>query len=137
MAPGAVAVLFCVAGIVMLAAGIAAVTRTRHFLRFCASSDGTIARIACPDDLTPEYAPCYTTVVEFRDAAGCPIELQWPNGTNPPPYREGQQVTVLYDAYNPRRAVIRSFTSLWSTALTLLGAGAVFTGGGLSLLLAR
>jgi hypothetical protein len=137
MAPSAVAVLFCVAGMVMLAAGLAALTRTRRFLKFCASSTGTIARIVCPDYVTPEHVPYYTTIVEFRDAAGGPVELECPNGTNPPAYREGQQVTVLYDAENPRRAVIRSFMSLWYTALTLLAAGVVFAAGGLGLLLAR
>jgi hypothetical protein len=137
MAPGAVAVLFCVAGLVMLATGIATLTRTRRFLKFCASSTGTVARIVCPEYLTAEDATYYAALVEFRDAAGSPVAFECPNGADPPPYREGQQVTVLYDAANPRHAVIKSFMSLWYTALTLLGAGAVFTVGGLLLLLTR
>ena len=51
--------------------------------------------------------------VRFRTRAGAEVEFQNAVGSSPLPYRVGQRVPVRYDPDDPRKASIRSFTSLW------------------------
>jgi hypothetical protein len=130
------AVLFSLAGGVMLLASVLSFAGTRRFVRAAAAATGTVKRIALDECVSPEGAVYYCVVVEFADATGAPVEVRWVLGTTPPPYRIGQQLPLLYDTHNPRHATIRSFTSIWFGFLTLFGLGAAFAGGGVALFLA-
>jgi len=48
----------------------------------------------------------YTPVVAFIDSRGRRQEMQSDVSSNPPAYKRGEQVTVLYDPDNPEFAVI-------------------------------
>jgi Protein of unknown function (DUF3592) len=66
----------------------------------------------------------YYAVVRFRTEKKRPIEFKDSMGSNPPSYRRGDKVTVLYLADNPREAMIdRGFWWNWAMpALLFLGA---------------
>jgi hypothetical protein len=56
-------------------------------------------------------------VVRFAPASGFPREFRSSFGANPPSYRVGDEVRVLYDPADPGRASIDSFLSLWFVPL--------------------
>jgi len=62
-------------------------------------------------------------VVKFRTKDGEVVEFESPYGQNPPAYRVGQRVPVLYDPDRPEAAAIQSFVSpwLWCLVTGLLG----------------
>lgn len=131
----AVAVLLSLVGIVMLLGSTLSFRGTRRFVQAAAAARATVKQLALSDYESPDGDVYYAAVVAFQDATGRAVEVRWPTGTTPPPYRIGQQVPILYDTRNPQHAVANSFASIWFWVLALLGTGAAFTGGGVALLL--
>jgi hypothetical protein len=65
-------------------------------------------------------------IVEFRTAEGQTVRFQGGTGSNPPSYRTGARVKVLYDPQSPQSAVIDSW-ELWLPSNLLIGVGGFFT----------
>jgi hypothetical protein len=128
-----VAVLLSLVGIALLLGSVASFEATRRFLRAAARADAIVTGITVDEDTSPEGELYYYAIVEFRDATGRRIELRWPSGTLPPPYRAGQRLSIVYDREHPQRAAINSLPSIWFGFVTLLGLGVAFTGGGFAL----
>jgi hypothetical protein len=134
MAPDSLGVFFTLAGVALLIGSAGLFLRTRHLLLNFAATTGTVTEVSADEDVTPDHDECYFYVVEFHDGTGQPVRLRCPSGMDPPPYREGQRVSLLYEPEHPTRAVVNSFPTLWYSVLALLGTGAAFLGGGLRLL---
>ncbi len=77
----------------------------------------------------------YQPKITFTTQAGDKIVLTSVGMSNPPKFRVGQEVPVVYDPSNPHRARIRSFASLWFASLLFGMIGSVFFLIGLMLLL--
>lgn len=60
----------------------------------------------------------YSPVVEFT-ANGRPVRFEGGNASNPPVYRVGQEVEVLYLPSDPSKAAINSFYELWMVSAIL------------------
>lgn len=60
----------------------------------------------------------YTPIVEFQ-ADGRAIRFEGQNSSDPPAYRVGQRVEVIYDPAQPERARIYRFSELWLAPLLL------------------
>jgi hypothetical protein len=76
-------------------------------------------------------------VVEFETESGRLVEFQSSVGSNPPMYRVGQRVSVLYDPDDPKQASIDSFVSRWLAILVPGCMGGIFLFlGGVFLLIA-
>lgn len=67
----------------------------------------------------------YYPVVEFRTSKAETIRFQGEIGSNPSPYKVGDQVKVLYDPQAPQSAVIDSW-EIWLPSTVLLGFGGIF-----------
>lgn len=69
--------------------------------------------------------------MRFRTTNGEQDILEDDFGTNPPSYRVGERVQVLYDPGNPAHFSVNSFMSLWFGAVLFGGLGVVFSSVGL------
>ena len=69
----------------------------------------------------------FAPVVRFQTLEGNTVEFESAMRSNPPAYRKGQTVTVLYDPDEPRSAAIRGFFSLWLMSIILGFIGTIFT----------
>lgn len=69
----------------------------------------------------------FAPVVRFQTLTGDTIEFESGLRTNPPAYRTGQTVSVLYDPDEPRSAAIRGVFSLWFMSIILGFIGSIFT----------
>jgi uncharacterized protein DUF3592 len=69
----------------------------------------------------------FAPVVRFQTLEGNTVEFESGLRSNPPAYRKGQTVTVLYDPDEPRSAAIRGFLSLWLMSIILGFIGTIFT----------
>jgi len=82
-----------------------------------------MVRIRDRDDGGYMYAP----LVRFETTDGNTVEFQSSLRSNPPAYRTGQTVSVLYDPEDPQSAAIRGVFSLWLTSMILGFVGFMFT----------
>jgi hypothetical protein len=69
----------------------------------------------------------FAPVVQFQTLEGNSVEFESGMRSNPPAYRKGQTVSVLYDPDEPRSAAIRGFFSLWLMSIILGFIGTIFT----------
>jgi uncharacterized protein DUF3592 len=68
----------------------------------------------------------FVPVVRFQTVEGRTVEFQSSLRSNPPAYRAGQSVSVLYDPDEPRSAAIRGVFSLWFMSIILGFIGSIF-----------
>jgi len=68
----------------------------------------------------------FAPVVRFQTVEGRSVEFESSLRSNPPGYRTGQTVSVLYDPEEPRSAAIKGFFSLWFMPIILGFIGSVF-----------
>jgi len=73
----------------------------------------------------------YYPIVRFRTAGGEEIQFRGRVGSNPPSYRRGERIGVLYDPQTPELAEIDGFFSLWGGVLILGLIGLVFAAVGI------
>jgi hypothetical protein len=85
---------------------------------------------------TQQHDVAYYPVLRYRTQQGKPQETVSSVGSNPPRYKEGDSVVILYDPAKPGDVRIHSFFNLWLFPLVLGVTGAIFllVGGGLTLL---
>jgi Protein of unknown function (DUF3592) len=68
----------------------------------------------------------FVPVVRFKTVEGNTVEFESSFRSNPPAYRTGQAVSVLYDPSEPRSAAIRGLLSLWFMPMILGFIGSIF-----------
>ncbi|MFJ3487341.1 DUF3592 domain-containing protein [Pseudomonas sp. NPDC090202] len=80
----------------------------------------------------------YNPVVEFADRDGEKRSFVSSTGSNPPAYKKGESVDVLYAPHAPEEATINSFFELWGGVVISAILGTVFSSvGALMFLMAR
>jgi hypothetical protein len=95
---------------------------TQSFLAKAVPTTGTVLQMEESDD-GGTYAP----VVGFQTLTGQKIEYHSNTSTNPPAYRVGDKVNVLYDPAKSSNVRINDFISLWLLVLILGIMGSIFT----------
>ena len=118
-------VVFGVLGAVFLVVGVWTFFSTRSFIATAARADGVVIdlELSRSDDSSTYYP-----IVAFRTQDGQEIEYQSNTGTNPPSFRVGESVTVLYDPQDPYDARIEAFSELWLFSIIFGSVGLVFFG---------
>jgi hypothetical protein len=110
--------------LLLLGAGFS-VWSTRTWIARAIETPGSViemVRLRDGEDKGYLFAP----VVRFQTMDGRTIEFQSGLRTNPPAYRTGQTVSVLYDPDVPESAAIRGVFSLWLIPIILAFIGSIF-----------
>lgn len=118
-------------GLAMLAAAVYFGWDTRAWLARSVEAQGSViemVRVRDSDTGSLSFAP----LVRFITADGNTIEFQSTVQSNPPGYRAGQNVTVLYDPAKPNSAALSGLFSIWGVPVILGIIGVVFTAFGLA-----
>ena len=127
--------IFLLVGIGLLVGAAVNVARTRDFLGRAAAAKGEVVALEEEPPTDAQELPTYRPVVTFTvGPTQRKVRFKSMAHSNPPQYKVGDAVPVLYDPDRPDDARIRSFTSLWLLALILGGLGFVFTALGTALL---
>ncbi len=134
--------LFAVLGAGMLIGGAVSLMHTRSFLAQASRAKGIV--VALQSRHSRNTSTNGTNASDTRDSvkfaplvrfshAGQVIDFTGPSGSNPPSYRIGETVPVLFLESNPASARIDSFFSIWGTTVSLSILGSVFflVGGGM------
>ena len=88
---------------------------TRDFLSRAVPADGAVLRLA-------ERDGAYVPVFQFRTQAGQTVEVIHSVSSNPPMWRAGQAVRILYDRQDPLNASPDDWWSIWLFPIVFGGA---------------
>ena len=126
--------VFGFVGFILAALALFFWLRTRAFLGTAQKAQGTVIRMVYSRDSDGGggYAPVYT----FRTMSGQVIEVADNISTNPPQFKEGQIIDVLYDPENPNKARINKWFNLYFVPMLLGFLGLVFGGIGVAVYVA-
>lgn len=127
---------FSAVGIALLFGSFFIYTNTSRFIARAARAEGRV--VALDRSIgSSGSSSTYRPVVEFTSTSGRRIEFTSSVGSNPPAYRVGEPVAVLYDPSDPYQARIKSFFQLWFGFMIVFILGAIFAGIGLTIILVR
>lgn len=114
----------------LIGSGIAFLS-TKSFIRTAIETEGVVIELEYREsrDSDGSISRAYYPVVEFTpEGAGERIRFTSNTGSNPPAYREGDPIAVLYQPNNYYKVRIKSFFGLWGLSVIFLFMGAVFGG---------
>ena len=117
-------------GVLWIAVGAFFSVETKHFVSKSRKATGTVVGLkkiwtSSTSKSTTGRRPVYRPVIEFQTAEGRRIQFTSSHGSNPPTYRKGDRVEVLYDPKNPQESRLLSFGSLWLFPVMSIGIGSL------------
>lgn len=126
--------VFSSAGILALIISAIFFFSTRTFISNASTSQGTVVEM--------EYSKegkyhSYFPIIKFGALDGNEYQFRSEVGNNPPRWRKGDWVEIIYSRENPYKAKINSFPELWLSCLIPLIIGSVFLIIGFSFLIIR
>ena len=111
-------------GVLLLFGAFWSVSSTRTWIAHTIEVPGSVIEMVRVRDMD-KSGYLFAPVVRFKTVEGNTVEFKSGFRSNPPAYRTGQTVSVLYDPGEPRSAAIRGF-SLWLMPLILGFIGSIF-----------
>lgn len=126
-----IGIVFGFVGLLLVAIAFFVWLRTRAFMQNSQEVKGTIIHMSYRSSSDGGgYAPIF----RFNTIDGRSMEVEDNLRTNPPQFREGQVVDVLYDPQDPSHARIKKWMNLYFIPLLLGGMGLIFGGIGFLML---
>lgn len=120
--------LFGGIGLAMLGGAMFAFDHARSFQSRAARAEGTVKELVLSHSRSGTHrSSTYSPVVEFETAKGERIQFTGSVSSNPPAYRPGESVVVLYLPDDPYTAGIGSFWQQWFLVVILAAMGGIFT----------
>ncbi|WP_197520965.1 DUF3592 domain-containing protein [Bradyrhizobium icense] len=110
--------------LLLLGAGFS-VWGTKAWLARAVETQGTVIEMLRVRD-SENKGYLFTPIVRFDTIDGRTVEFQSGLRTNPPLYRTGQEVSVVYDPGVPESAAVRDVLSLWMMPIILAFIGSIF-----------
>lgn len=120
-----IGIVFPLIGGLLLAIGVFLFVRTRMFISRAQEVKGTVVRMVWSGGGS-EGGGGYSPVYQFRTMDGQTIVVTDSLSSNPPMFKEGQMIDVLYDPANPQKARIKKWMNLYFTSVLLGGMGLIF-----------
>lgn len=102
--------LFAIVGLCLLGGSFYHYQERQAFLEKAESTQGTVIELI---PTKSKNSTSYYSLVEFTTKTGEKIRFSSSISTNPPTYDVGENVEVLYDPLDPKRADINGFFSLY------------------------
>lgn len=127
-----IGIVFPLLGLLLVVIAVFILMRTRSFIGSSQEVKGKVVRnVYRSSSDGGGYAP----VFGFTTIDGRYVEVEDKLESNPPQFREGEVLDILYDPQNPSRARVKKWMNLYFTPLLLGGMGVVFGGVGVVLLI--
>lgn len=115
-------------GFILAALAIFFLVRTLLFIGKSRQVTATVTQMVFTDD---SEGGGYSPMFRFRTLEGQEVEVTENLMTNPPQFRVGQVIDVLYDPNNPQKARIKKGFNLYFTPVLLGFLGLLFGGIGI------
>lgn len=116
--------IFLVVGVALLVGCFFTAARTRRFLANAQEAQAEV--VALQQRLGSGNERSYYPVLRYRTQGGATQEVVSNVGSNPPRYKEGDSVAVLYDPAQPDNMRIHTAFNVWAFPMILAGIGVIF-----------
>ena len=129
--------IFLVLGVGLLVGCFFAFVRTQRFLASAREAQAEV--VALQQRVGSGNERSYYPVLRFRTQEGSTKEVVSNVGSNPPRYKEGDSVVVLYDPAQPDNVRIHTAFNVWVFPIILGAIGIIFllVGGGITMFSGR
>jgi len=123
-----IGITFFSIGLVLLIVAGVIYSSTSSFRREALTAPGTVIELSLERSSSSGggTSSSYYPIVEYRTEEGETIRFRSSTGSNPPSFREGQQVTVRYRAETPYKAKIDTFGQMWLGVIIIGSIGVPF-----------
>lgn len=129
-----IGVVVSLLGALLLVIGIILGINTRMFAARAQQVKGTVDHMKFRHD---SEGGGYAPVFQFKTLNGESIQFAGMVYSNPPQFKDGQIIDVLYDPQNPQRARINKATNLYFVPLFSAGMGLLFLVIGVVMLISK
>jgi hypothetical protein len=121
--------VFSSIGLGWLLIGLFTVWRTYKFIGHSVPVQGKIVALQpeTQTDSDGQHSITYAPVFAFTAHDGASYTVTSSSSSNPPSYKVGEAVSVLYELDNPQTAKISSFFGLWFLPAIFGGGGVAFS----------
>ncbi|MBN1203430.1 MAG: DUF3592 domain-containing protein [Myxococcaceae bacterium] len=116
--------ILAVVGIGLVVGSIVAASRTKRFLATAQEARAEVIGMHVSSGTQSSRA--YFPVLRYRTQKGATHEVTSSVGSNPPRYKEGDSVVILYEPANPTNVRIHTFSNVWLVPMILGGIGGIF-----------
>lgn len=116
--------IFGVVGFILTALAVFFLVRTRSFMENAQQAEGTVVNMVYSH--SSEGGGGYSAVYRFRTITGQEVEVRDNLSSNPPQFKVGQTIDVLYDSENPQNARIKKWFNLYFLPMLLGFLGILF-----------
>ncbi|WP_224240469.1 DUF3592 domain-containing protein [Hyalangium gracile] len=120
----ALGLVFLMVGVGSLIGGLVAMGRTKSFLAQAREARAEV--VAVQQRTGSNRQKSYYPVFRYRTEQGATKDVVSSVGSNPPRYKEGDSLAILYDPAKPDSVRIHSFFNVWAGALILGAIGVIF-----------
>jgi hypothetical protein len=110
-------------------------SRTRSFVARAEAAKGTVTDMVYRRNSSDSTSGGYSAVYQFKTLDGQTIVKQDSLLSNPPRFKVGQEIDILYEPGNPNKASINTWMSLYFLPALLGGIGLIFGGVGIAIAL--
>ena len=126
--------LFLLVGVILLVAAALSSAAIWRLERSGVRAPGVVSSLDASHCGSQNLSVCFHAVVTYDNSRGQRVSFRDGHGSNPPAYRVGQGVTVLYRPDRPRSAIIERGILNWTGPLALGSMGGVFILFGIAIL---
>ena len=123
----ALAFLFLAIGLGLLFASYKINQHEASFRTTAVKATGEVVDLIAKSGSGSNKSTTYAPKVVFADAMGHSVTFVSGSSSNPPSYKQGDKVPVLYQPKTPEQAEIDSWFSRWGGVLIAGAIGAVFS----------
>ena len=120
-------------GLLLIVLALFFLIRTRMFISNSRETMGTVTQMVYDSD---SEGGGYTPIFRYRTLEGQEVEVSGNLRTNPPQFKVGQTIEVLYDPENPSKARIKKWFNLYFVPMLLGLLGLLFGGIGVGVVIA-
>lgn len=118
--------LFLIAGLILLVVAVFASAAVWRLERSGVRAPGVVSSLDASSCRSQSLSMCFHAVVTYSTNDGQRVSFRDGYGSNPPAYRVGQGVTVLYRPNLPSRAIVDRGIWNWIGAVALYSMGGAF-----------
>ena len=125
---GAVSLLFCIGGVVLIVLGIGRFMESRAFVSGAKTAPGTVVGFETYDAVGVDLSDdIHYAMIAYTTKDGRRVKFRGPSKDGLVRLKGGDDVRVLYYPGDPQEARVDSFMGLWfaATMLWVVGVGAV------------
>jgi len=116
--------IFGLVGFILTALAVFFLLRTRSFMETAEQTQGTVINMLY--SRSSDGGGGYSAVYRFRTITGQEVEVRDNLSSNPPQFKVGQTIDVLYDPENPQSARIKKWFNLYFLPALLGFLGIIF-----------